>query len=150
MNQLKKLKICLCTHLEAKYLFDETEGEMRINPYEHVQPEGENTAYILLEPLKQYINMADLKNDMNLREALAEIISDVIKVDENRKAYRELLAMDKQQRDVIIQRDLDDPNLEKLKEVRMRLSGISDIPKRVLANHPPGQGDRRRYLRNKP
>ncbi|MBA3037268.1 MAG: DUF3883 domain-containing protein [Desulfobacterium sp.] len=129
MNQMKKLKICLCTHLVAKYLFDETEGELTLNPYEHVQPAGENTVYLLLEHSKQYKDMADLKNDRKLRDALAEIICDVIKVDENRKAYRELLAMDRQERDETIQGDLDDPSLEKLKEVRMRLRGISDIQK---------------------
>jgi hypothetical protein len=134
MNQLKKLKICLCTRLETKYQFDNTEGELNLNPYEHVQPAGENTAYLLVEPTKQYKDMADLKKDKRLCDALAEIISGVLKVDENRKDYRELFAAERQERDDIIQSDLDDPTLQTLKEVRNRLKDVTDVQKEFWQN----------------
>lgn len=134
MNQLKKLKICLCTRMEAKYKFDNTEGELTLNPYEHVQPIGENTAYLLLNPSRQYREAADLEKDIRFCDALSEIISGVLKVDENRKDWRELFAKNKQERETVIQSDLDDQKLEKLKEVRSRLRDITDVHKEFWKN----------------
>jgi hypothetical protein len=134
MNQLKKLRICLCTHLEAKYQFDKTEGNLTLNPYEHIQPAGENTAYLLLDSGKQYSDMTELKKDKKLCDAVAEIISGILKVEENRKDYRELFAVERQERDELIQSDLDDPSLEKLKEVRKRLKDVTDVQKEFWQN----------------
>jgi len=116
LNHLKKLKIVLCSEISATYQFDDTEGELQLNPYEHIQVE--NTAYLLLDPGKDYRNIPDLKGDIRFCESLAEIITGILKVGENLKDYRELFPKDKQQRDLVIQSDIDDPDLEKLKQAR--------------------------------
>lgn len=127
LNNLKRLKICLCKNIDAKFRFNNQEAELKVNPYEHIQPSGENTAYLLLS--RDYKNMADLKKDIKFCDAMAEIISGVLKVDENRKDYRELFPKDREGRNTIIQRDLDDPTLERLRDVRQKFRDISELQK---------------------
>ena len=43
-NSLKKFKVCLCKRIDAKYSFDNQEWELTLNPYEHIQPSGENSS----------------------------------------------------------------------------------------------------------
>ncbi len=127
LNSLKRFKIFLCKRIDAKYSFDNQQGELTLNPYEHIQPSGENSAYILLS--KDYKDMTELKKDVKFCDTIAEIISGVLKVDENRKDYRELFPKDREERNTIIQSDLDDPTLEKLREVRQRFRDVSDLQK---------------------
>ncbi len=127
LNRLKKLKIVLCTDIKASYKHDDVEDELTLNPYEHIQAGGETTAYLLLDPEKRYENLNDLKNDFKFCESFAEIISGILKVSENRKDFRELFPKDKSQRDMRIQSDLDDPDLEKLKKARELFRNPSDL-----------------------
>ena len=127
LNRLKKLKIVLCTDIKASYKHDDVEDELTLNPYEHIQAGGETTAYLLLDPEKRYENLNDLRNDFKFCESFAEIISGILKVGENRKDFRELFPKDKSQRDMRIQSDLDDPDLEKLKKARELFRNPSDI-----------------------
>ncbi len=103
------------------------EDELALNPYEHIQAGGETTAYLLIDPEKRYKNLNDLRNDFKFCESFAEIISGILKVGENRKDFRELFPKDKSQRDMRIQSDLDDPDLEKLKKARELFRNPSDI-----------------------
>lgn len=127
LNRLKKLKIILCKDIKATYKHDEVEDELTLNPYEHVHAGVETTAYLLLDPKKQYKNLSELKNDIKFCESFAEIISGILKVGENRKDFRDLFPKDKQQRDIIIQSDLDDPDLKKLKKARELFRILSEI-----------------------
>ncbi|MBC8434313.1 MAG: DUF3883 domain-containing protein [Desulfobacterales bacterium] len=127
LNRLKKLKIVLCTDIKASYKHDDVEDELALNPYEHIQARGETTAYLLLNPEKRYDNLSELKNDIDFCESFAEIISGILKVSENRKDFRNLFPRDKPQRDRIIQSDLDDRDLEKLKKARELFQNPSDL-----------------------
>ncbi|MEA3359473.1 MAG: DUF3883 domain-containing protein [Thermodesulfobacteriota bacterium] len=127
LNRLKKLKIVLCTDIKTTYKHDDVEDDLTLNPYEHIQAGGETTAYLLLNPEKRYDNLGDLKNDIKFCESFAEIISGILKVGENRKDFRDLFPKDKSQRDMIIQSDLDDPDLEKLKKARELFRNPSDL-----------------------
>lgn len=127
LNRLKKLKIVLCTDIKATYKNDDVEDDLTLNPYEHIQAGGETTAYLLLNPEKRYDNLGDLKNDIKFCESFAEIISGILKVGENRKDFRDLFPKDKSQRDMIIQSDLDDHDLEKLKKARELFRNPSDL-----------------------
>jgi len=127
LNRLKKLKIVLCTDIKASYKHDDVEDELALNPYEHIQARGETTAYLLLNPEKRYDNLSELKNDIDFCESFAEIISGILKVSENRKDFRNLFPRDKPQRDRIIQSDLDDRDLEKLKKARELFRNPSDL-----------------------
>lgn len=127
LNRLKKLKIVLCTDIKASYRHDDVEDELALNPYEHIQARGETTAYLLLNPEKRYDNLSELKNDIDFCESFAEIISGMLKVSENRKDFRNLFPREKPQRDRIIQSDLDDRDLEKLKKARELFRNPSDL-----------------------
>lgn len=127
LNRLKKLKIVLCTDIKASYKYDDVEDELTLNPYEHIRAGGETTAYLLINPEKRYENLNDLRNDFKFCESFAEIISGILKVGENRKDFRELFPKDKSQRDMRIQSDLDDPDLEKLKKARELFRNPSDL-----------------------
>lgn len=126
-NQLKRLKIVLCNKISATYKYDGIEHTLQINPYEHITARDENTAYLLMDPNKQYRDVGDLKTDTSFCDSIAEIVTGILKVEENRKDYRELFSKDKQQRDLIIQKDLDDPNLEKLKQASQLFRSLPDL-----------------------
>ena len=127
LSSLKRLKIYVCKRINAKYSYNSQEGELTLNPYEHIQPYGENSVYILLP--REYKDMAELKKDLRFCDAIAEIISGVLRVDENRKDYRELFPKDREERTTIIKSDLDDPTMEKLREVRKKFRDVSDLQK---------------------
>jgi hypothetical protein len=126
LNNLKKLRIVLCTHIQAAYEFMGTKENLHLNRYEHIYIAKENTAYMLLDSEK-HLKLDDLKNDIDFCEALAEILIGILKVGENRKDYRELFPKDKLQRDLIISNDFDDPSLAKLGEARTFLGDIEDL-----------------------
>ena len=127
LTRLKKLKIVLCTEIKANYRHDDTEEELKLNPYEHIQAGGETTAYMLFDPEKRYDNLTKLKNDFKFCESFAEIITGILKVVENRKDFRDLFPYDKPQRDMRIKSDLDDPDFEKLKRARELFRNPSDL-----------------------
>ena len=126
-NQLKRLKIVLCNKISATYKYDGTEQPLQINPYEHITAGDENTAYLLMDPNIQYRDIGYLKTDTSFCDSIAEIVTGILKVEENRKGYRELFSKNKQQRDLIIQKDLDDPNLEKLKQASQLFRSLPDL-----------------------
>jgi len=126
LNQLKRLKIVLCNEILSTYRFDDVENQLRLNPYEHIQAGDENTAYLLLDPNKQYRDLNDLKSDIKFCDSIAEIITGILKVGENRKDYRELFSKDRHQKDLVIQSDLDDPKLEKLRQARELFHSFSE------------------------
>lgn len=146
LNRLKKLKIVLCTGIRATYKHNDVEDDLKLNPYEHIQAGGETTAYLLLNPEKRYDNLGDLKNDIKFCESLAEIISGILKVGENRKDFRDLFPKDRSQRDMIIQSDLDDPHLEKLKKARELFRNPSDLEEDFWQNILEVKGNARNII----
>lgn len=126
LNKLKRLKIVLCTHIPAKYEFDDKKEDLVLHPYEHVYVSEENTAYVLLES-KKHSNISDLKEDITFCEAFAEILTGILKVGENRKDYRDLFPKNRRQRDITIRNDLDDPELAKLRQAKQFFGGLSEL-----------------------
>jgi hypothetical protein len=126
LNRLKRLKVVLCTHIPARYEFGEKKEELVLRPYEHIFISDENTEYILLEKGK-HANLGDLKDDFEFREAFADVLSGILRVDENMKDYRELFQRTRKQKDQAIRSDLDDPMLEKLKKVKEFFHGLSEL-----------------------
>lgn len=126
LNKLKRLKIVLCTQIPARYEFGDKKEDLILHPYEHIYVSEENTAYVLLGPMK-HSNITDLKEDIDFCEAFAEILTGILKVGENRKDYRNLFPKNRRQRDITIRNDLDDPELEKLRQAREFFSGLSGL-----------------------
>jgi len=126
INRLKRLKVVLCTSVRAKYRFGEITEDLALNPFEHIHIPEENTVYLVLEPGK-HNEIVDLRNDFDFCDTLSEILSGVLKVEENRSNFRELFPKKKSDRDKAISRDLDDSGLEQLKRAREFFGNISDL-----------------------
>jgi hypothetical protein len=127
LNHLKRLKIVLCTSISANYKFDDQEGKIQLNPYEHIKIES--TVYLLLGDQDETTSISDLKKDLRFSESLAEIVTWVLKVEENLTDYLYLFGKDRSERDFLIQRILDDPNLEKLKQAKENIVSLTDMQK---------------------
>jgi len=126
INQLKRLKVTLCTHVRAKYRFREITEDLVLSPLEHIHIPEENTVYLVLEPGRRN-EIGDLRNDFDFCDTLSEILTGVLKVEENRNNFRELFPRNKSHRDKAISRDLEDPDLEQLKRARELFGEISDL-----------------------
>lgn len=127
LNQLKRLKIVLCTAISATYQLDDIESKLPLNPYEYIPVE--NSVYLLLDPTKEYKSITDLKKDFRFCESLAELITEILKVSENLKDYWVLFEKDNRDRDILIQRYMDDPGLENLKRARGLFHNLSNLQK---------------------
>lgn len=126
LNRLKRLKVVLCTRIPARYEFGDRKEELVLRPYEHIFISEGNTEYVLLEKGK-HGNISDLKEDFDFREAFADVLSGILRVDENMKDYRELFHKSRKQKDQAIRSDLDDPMLDKLKKAREFFHGLSEL-----------------------
>lgn len=126
LNRLKRLKVVPCTRIPAWYEFGDRQEELVLRPYEHIFISEENTEYILLEKGK-HDNISDLKEDFEFREAFADILTGILRVDENMKDYRELFQKSRKQKDQAIRSDLDDPMLDKLQKAKKFFHGLSEI-----------------------
>jgi len=126
INHLKRLKVVLCTSVRAKYRFGEITEDLVLSPFEHIHIPEENTVYLVLEH-GRHNEIIDLRNDFDFCDTLSEILTGVLKVEENRNNFRELFPKKKSHRDKAISRDLDDPSLEQLKRARELFGEISDL-----------------------
>lgn len=122
---LKETKIYLCTDIKAAYTIDEYENYFEVNPYEYIYIENDKKIFLKIEA-NSYKDLVDLKNDFRFRETIAEIFAGIIKVEENRKDFRELYAKSISQRDATLRSDLDDEKLVKLAEAKKWLDICTD------------------------
>lgn len=74
-----------------------------------------------------YNSIYDLKKDMKFCEAISEIVSGVLKVEEIRSNLRDLYLKEDPQRKVTLSMDLDDDNLNGLTRSRQLLGKSSDL-----------------------
>ncbi len=127
LNQLKRLRIIICNKVSATYVYGDKEQALQINAYEHIIVGDDNTAYLQMPLNKQYKDLSDLKADTIFCDSIAEIVTEILKVGEKREAYRELFSKDALQRELIIHSDLDDPQLEKLRQANQLFRSLSDV-----------------------
>ncbi len=127
LNYTKRLKVSLCKTVSASYQFNDIDEKIKLNPYEHIKVGS--VVYLLLDHSKEYSTIEDLKSDDIFCECLAEIISEVLKVGENYKDYYILFGKSIEERNLYIQRFLDDSELENLKLVKEQFYNLSDKQK---------------------
>lgn len=128
-NELKLLKnsqINLCTHIEPEYIHDGEEKAYKLKPFEFVHIKKKNEVFLLIEDLESYQSFRDLQNDLRFSDAIAEIFSNIVKVDTHRSNFRELFRESKKNRNYIIETELDDKELKLLKQSRMSLDVVDD------------------------
>ncbi|KYG28211.1 DUF3883 domain-containing protein [Alkalihalobacillus trypoxylicola] len=124
-NALKETKIYLCTDIKAVYRIDGIENTFEVNPYEYIYLENDKSIFIKVEA-NNHKDLNDLKSDFKFCEAIAEVFAGIIKVEENRKDFRELYAKNISKRDATLRSDLDDEKLLKLNESKKWLEIVTD------------------------
>lgn len=124
-DALKETKIFLCTDIKAAYTIDEHENHFDVKPYEYIYIENEKKIFMKVEA-NSHRDLTDLKNDFRFCETIAEIFAGIIKVEENRKDFRELYAKNVFQREATLRSDLDDEKLLKLTEAKKWIDICTD------------------------
>lgn len=126
LNWIKNSKITLCTKIEPTYSHNGDEKEFKLKPYEFIYIEKKNEVYLLIEDERKYNTLADFQSDYKFADSIAEIFSSVVKVDTHRSSFRELFKESRINRSYIIETELDDKNLEKLKTAKKKLNVVDD------------------------
>lgn len=126
LNWIKNTKITLCTSIEPQYKHNEELREFILNPYEFIYIEKKNEVYLLVDNGKKYSSIADFQSDYKFADSIAEIFSSIIKVDTHRSSFRELFKESKINRNYILETELDDKDLEKLKSAKKKLNIVDD------------------------
>lgn len=128
LKWVKNSKISLCVSINAQYKHNGITNDFSLKPYEFIYIENKNEIYLLVDNVKNYNSLSDLQNDYRFSDVIAEIYSSILKVDTHRSSFRELFRETRMNRNYILETELDDNNLEKLKEAKIRLN-VVDNPK---------------------
>lgn len=130
LERLKKLKVHLCTEIKANFIHQVQESTFTVQNYEYISVGKGYQIYLKLE-CDQHHELQDLRDDFRFNEVIAEIIAGVIKVEENRKDYREMYSKKLPQREDLIRLELEDEQLYKLHQARSLLKITTD-PQRIF------------------
>ncbi|MCC6082233.1 DUF3883 domain-containing protein [Bacillus thuringiensis] len=130
LERLKKLRVHLCTEINANFIHQMQESTFTVQNYEYISVGKGYQIYLKLER-DQHYELQDLRDDFRFNEVIAEIIAGVIKVEENRKDYREMYSKKLPQREDLIRLELEDEQLYKLHQARSLLKITTD-PQRIF------------------
>lgn len=116
---IDKLTVQLVTEINAEYKGDEEyiEYEVRENESVLVNDGGKYAAFILIND-ERYSSFEKVYGDYLIADVIAEIITGVLKVEENRTTYRELFSKSENQRRTLLKRDLDDDIFDKINKAK--------------------------------
>lgn len=126
LNWIKNSKINLCTRIEPQYKHNEELRDFVLKPYEFIYIEKKNEVYLLIDDGRKYLSIADFQSDYKFADSIAEIFSSIVKVDTHRSSFRELFKESRINRSYILETELDDKNLEKLKSAKKKLNVVDD------------------------
>jgi hypothetical protein len=126
LNWIKNSKITLCTRIEPQYKHNEELRDFVLKPYEFIYIEKKNEVYLLIDDGRKYFSIADFQSDYKFADSIAEIFSSIVKVDTHRSSFRELFKESRINRSYILETELDDINLEKLKTAKKKLNVVDD------------------------
>ncbi|OPY71255.1 MAG: hypothetical protein A4E63_01603 [Syntrophorhabdus sp. PtaU1.Bin050] len=128
LASLKHSNVTLCTHIEAAYIHNEREVDFQVKPYEHFFVGRTNNVYLKVDPTS-FVLLSDLREDIRFCEAIGEIVSGILKVEENRETISNLYSRNESQRRDILRTRLDDDELRYLAE-SSSLLGVATDPQR--------------------
>jgi hypothetical protein len=126
LKWIKDSKITLCTEIAPRYNHNNEIKDFELKPYEFIYVEEKNEVFLLIEKTHNYSSISDFQSDYKFADSIAEIFSRIIKIDAHRSSFRELFKETKANRDYIIKTELDDKNLEKLKDAKKKLNLVDD------------------------
>lgn len=117
-RRLKSSKIVLCSKISIRYIFDKTVQSTQLGEYETVYLRKSNTAYICVP--QKAISFDELKRVLEFGDAVAELITAILDVNEDKEFYRDLFRENMRVREAKMRIDKGDENLELLTEARKR------------------------------
>jgi hypothetical protein len=128
LKWIKNSRITLCTQIHPQYKHNEELRDFELKPYEFIYIEKKGEVYLLISDEQNYNTFTDLQSDYNFADSVAEIYSSILKVDSHRVSFSRLFEANTEKKKHIINTELDDKNLEKLKLARKKLN-VVDEPK---------------------
>ena len=117
-NRLKSTKIMLCSDVSIKYDFDGDTTICKLEKFETVYLRKKNAAYIQV-PTEHTI-ISELIKDFDFADAVSELITVILDVNEDKDFYRDLFRENTFIREKKMRVDKNDENLELLNAARRK------------------------------
>lgn len=129
-SAIDKLTVQLVTEINAEFKSGEGYTDYEVGEKESVlvNEGGKYSAFVLIND-ESYKSVEQICSDCSIADIIAEIITGVLKVEENRTAYRELFTKDEYQRQTLLRRDFDDDVFEKVDKAKELLKIKHDAGK---------------------
>lgn len=124
-RKLKSSKVTLCSNITIKYKFGEEYRISCLNEYETVYLRKNNTAYICVP--EKYVVLEMLKQVFEFADAVAELITAILDVNEDKDFFRDLFRESDLVREKKMRLDKGDDNLELLTAARSRFNCEIDL-----------------------
>ncbi len=124
LKWIQKSKIYICVTLNTEYEYNSDFQEFNLKSYEFITKGNET--YLLLDENLEYSTFSDMQNDYKFSDAIAEIFSSILKVDAHRSSIRELFKENLINRNYILESELDDIGLKKLRKAKNKLDIVDD------------------------
>lgn len=117
-RRLKTSKIILCSQVSIRYTFDKESKTTSLGEYETVYLRKNNMAYICVP--RKYTSFDDLKQVFEFADKVAELVTAILDVNEDKDFFRDLFRESTIVREKKMRMDKEDENLELLTEARRR------------------------------
>ena len=114
-RRLKASRIVLCSRISIRYVFENASQTIRLGEYEIVYLRKNNTGFICVPRIEKF---DDLKRMLKFGDAVAELITAILDVNEDKEFYRDLFRENIRVREEKMRLDKGDENLEVLTEAR--------------------------------
>lgn len=127
LSRLKELwKVIVCSQIEPEYKKqgNSSSKSFELNDYEFVYAQEQNTYYILVKNCNR-MTFSDLKSDFKFADVIAEIYSNILKVDSIRPTLSRLFKSDQKERDYLLDREVDNSH-NVLQEAFKALNVVND------------------------
>ncbi len=128
LSALKQSKVTLCTDVAASYFYNGEERGFSVESYEHIFISKANNVYLKVEA-DLHNSLSDFRRDIRFCETVAEIVSGLFKVEENRETIGNLYSRDEHQRKELLRMRLDDDELVSLDRAYKLLEITTDPQK---------------------
>lgn len=119
-RRLKSSKVILCSSITIRYRFGTESRVSALKEYETVYLRKGNTAYICLS--RKFTDFNALKQSFEFADAVAELITAILDVNEDKDFFRDLFRESDLVREKKMRIDKGDENLERLMEARRRFN----------------------------
>ena len=119
-RRLKSSKVILCSSITIRYRFETESRVSALKEYERVYLRKGNTAYICLS--RKFNDFSKLKQSFEFADAVAELITAILDVNEDKDFFRDLFRESDLVREKKMRIDKGDENLERLMEARRRFN----------------------------